>query len=360
MGLTACYNRPTLEVTVRYDKMASHPQGKRARRNTLPDNLCRWDGRFRGYYEVWYFTMNHQALGWGFWFRYTIEAPLAPAALPHSELWAFAFDPKQPGRHIALKQTYSMEKFDQGAGQPHIVRIGDHAFGADFLSGSVANAQHRIGWDLRFEPSPTTYQHVPAFLRACVPLKTRVCSPNLDARFRGTVQVDDRTIVFENEPGCQSHIWGRKHAEAWLWLHCNAFGSDTVIEALAARPKVLGWTIPLTSSIYVQSQGQRYRFNSFQVRNEPGPGQWRFEAINAQARLRGHASCAPEKFVQVTYHDPDGELSYCCNSEIANCRLELEPRGARRAHAPAEFTAHGTAHFEIAARTPNPAVPLYI
>lgn len=328
--------------------------------NTLPDNLCRWDGHARGHYEVWYFTMNQQPSGCGFWFRYTLEIPLQSNAKPHGELWAFFQDPRRPGAHIALKETYAIESFQPGIGGDPVVQIGQYAFGYDYLSGSLANARHEIRWDLHFRPCETTYQHVPALLRVCLPLKTRVCSPNLDTRFRGTVYVDGSAFELRDEPGCQSHLWGTKHAEAWLWLHCNHFenSDDTLVEALAAQPKILGWTLPLTSSIYVRSQGKDYRFNSLQVRNEREPGQWRFTAVNGQARVRGWVRCAPERFVQVTYHDPDGAPCYCCNSEIADCMLEIEPKTGRPSAA--MRTARGTAHFEIAARNPNPAVPLYI
>src|SRR3989442_6423138 len=143
---------------------------------TLPDNLCRWDGRARGHYEVWYFTMNQRASGCGFWFRYTLEISQTAGRPAHSELWAFFLDPQQPNAHVALKASYPIENFTAGNGREYIARIDRHAFGADYLRGSLVNAGHEIGWDLQFQPSPTTYQHVPAFLRTVVPLKTLVCS----------------------------------------------------------------------------------------------------------------------------------------------------------------------------------------
>ncbi|MBI1746169.1 MAG: hypothetical protein HYR55_06230 [Acidobacteria bacterium] len=327
---------------------------------TLVDNLCRWDGVGAGHYEVWYCTMNHRSSGCGFWFRYTMEAPLSVQAPRRGELWALFFDPARPSSHIAIKESFPIEQFRKGAGEDSIVQIGNHGFGVNFLRGAAADADHEMTWDLGFQPSPTTYHHIPSLLRAALPLKSLVCSPNLDVRFRGTVRVDGRAFDFQNEPGCQSHLWGKKHAEAWLWLHCNNFadGADTVVEALAARPKILGWTLPLTSSVYVRHQGKEYRFNSLQVKNEPAAGQWRFTAANSQIRVQGLAQCSSERFVQVTYHDPDGEPCYCCNSEIADFSLELSLKGLTPSSSTAQ--ARGGAHFEIASRTPNSAVPIYI
>ena len=68
--------------------------------------------------------------------------------------------------------------------------------------------------------------------------------------------------------------------------------------------------------------------------------------------------------VGVTYHDPDGELAYCYNSEVASMRLNVWDRDARgRARLDAarrRWSADGRAHFEYAQRAPVDGVELLV
>jgi hypothetical protein len=327
--------------------------------DTLQDNLCQWDGTTRGRYEVWYFTLNHMASGSGFWFRYTFDIPVDAQHAPEAALWGFFFDPAQPERTFGLKRSYSTEKLTRGDGREFLLKLGSAAFGANYLQGELTEKGHDLRWDLSFEPSPSTYYHIPQRLRALLPLKTIVCSPNLDVRFRGRITADGRAFELPGDPGCQSHIWGRKHAESWVWCHCNAFQdeSSAVFEGLAARPKVMGLTPPLMSSVYLRYQDEAFYFNSLQVKNDLRLGIWNLQASNRQARLSGTARCELHKLIAVPYDDPDGEKSYCANSEISDLELQLERRSAQGSwRPPVTLRAHGTTHLEFGSRKPHPSV----
>jgi hypothetical protein len=89
-------------------------------------------------------------------------------------------------------------------------------------------------------------------------------------------------------------------------------------------------------------------------------GGWRFEAKGNEIRVRGMVTARREDLVGVTYHDPDGELAYCYNTEIADMRLEVLTRSTRSWKRVDELRADGTAHFEYAQRTPIEGVELKI
>ena len=73
------------------------------------------------------------------------------------------------------------------------------------------------------------------------------------------------------------------------------------------------------------------------------------------ASWSGEVDADRDQLAGVTYHDPDGELAYCYNSETASMRLHVYERARRggRLGAPATLIAPGRAHFEYAQRDPG-------
>ena len=80
---------------------------------------------------------------------------------------------------------------------------------------------------------------------------------------------------------------------------------------------------------------------------------WRFEAQDGGRKLVGEVEAPREQLAGVTYHDPDGELAYCYNSEIASLRLEIHESGRVT-----QLNSAGHAHFEYAQRAPVAGIEL--
>jgi Tocopherol cyclase len=327
------------------------------------DNLCRWNRRAAHHYEVWFLTLNQRATRRGFWFRYCIDAPLD--GKPRAALWAAAFDRVNASANLGLKQEYAIEQLAIEGHDAFRLRLGDGVFTCSQASGWVKQAGRTLAWDLRFQPNPRTYHHITPMLVNMMRPSSFVCSPNLDTRFTGTITVDGRELVIEDEPGCQSHLWGRKHVDEWVWVHANAFeGHDgTVFEGLAARPRRAGRTLPPIQSLYLRHRGQEHRFTrlrlSEQWKRSLGMGYWSFAASNTRLHIEGVAQCRLRDMIQAEYRDPDGEPLYCINSEVANLKIRLyqRVRGIRYRHVET-INARATAHLEHAARQLDAGVRL--
>ena len=210
----------------------------------LSDNLCRWDGKSAGHFEVWFLTLNQSADRRGFWFRYTMESPRATGRVPlepHAALWAAVFDPSSPQQSFGLKREYGVGDFDILGNDDRIARIGGGTIASGRAAGILESDGHSISWDLSFSPNASTYHHIPPWLKMIARPRSFVCSPSLDARFNGSVIVDGREFILEDERGCQSHLWGRKQVDEWVWAHSNAFEAHpgTVFEGLVARQRRL-------------------------------------------------------------------------------------------------------------------------
>lgn len=330
------------------------------------DNLCRWDGQSRGHYEVWFLTFNQRARQRGFWFRYTIEVPKVehPALQNRAELWASFFDHATPDKNFGIVREFPIATFNSEKDHFNL-RIEDAMLSSTQAKGKVANAEHSIAWDLHFEPNKATYHHIPKGLGVLMRPSSFVCSPNLDTRFSGVVTIDGRQMILENEQGCQSHLWGSKHVDEWVWVHSNAFEKHegTVFEGLAARPRRAGRTLPPVQSLFLRHHGKEHHFVRMrfaeQWQRNLGVGYWSFTAMNTQVYLQGTAQCRLKDMLQVKYIDPDNEPLYCINSELANLKIRIFRRvhGLRWRHVET-ISAHATAHLEHASRLADENVRL--
>lgn len=323
------------------------------------DNYCRWDGSSESHYEVWFITLNHRASQRGFWFRYTME--VSPRSNePVAGLWAASFSRADYDENFGLKHAYAIELCEFDRANDFRVRIGEAMLSSTHARGNVQQGANSIEWELSYVPCESTYHHASKTLNRLARPSSFVCSPNLDTRFSGRIVVNGKTIELEDEPGCQSHLWGRKHVDDWVWVHSNAFEKHpgTVFEGLAARPRRAGRTLPPIQSLYLRHRGEEYRFVrlrlSEQWQHKLGMGYWSFSAMNTRMYLEGAAQCRMRDMLQAEYSDPDGEPLYCINSEIANLKIRLFRRthGVSWRHVET-IKAYATAHLEHAARVPD-------
>ncbi len=327
-------------------------------------NICHWDGG-SPHYEVWFLTLNQRAGKRGFWFRYAIESPshLRKGSSPRAALWAAFFDRERPDRDFGLVREWPIDQFAYDGNEGFSLKLGDGLLSTTEAFGRMAGADHSIAWDLSYVPNETTYHHIPRTLIALGRPSFLVCSPNLDTRFTGIVSVDGREFVLEDEPGCQSHTWGRKHVDDWVWVHSNAFerSPGTVFEGIAARPRRAGRKLLPIQSLLLRHRGEEHRFTRLRIaeqwQRKLGMGYWSFEATNTRVHMEGVAQCRMRDMLQAEYVDPDGEPLYCINSEVANLKIRLfrRTRGIRYRHLET-INSLGAAHLEHACRSRDPEV----
>lgn len=323
------------------------------------ENLPRWDGR-RGWYEVWYATCTHAASGTGLWLRYTLRVPPDPGTPGDAEVWAFAFHPHD-GPVFAAKQTHPLASARLASGTT-IFESGEAELGEGRLAGAVtAGDGRRMRWDIAYRPASTADGPLPRVLERIAP--SHYTSPNLDVRANGTVHIDGQTLELDDERFGQSHIWGRHHAGAWSWAHL-AVDDGFVIEALQARPHVpagLGRGLPTVPFVLVVLDGRPHRYAAVGRRRAGGrahfPG-WTLQLQGPDTRIDVDISAPPRRYVQVTYHDPDGTDVWCANTEVADATVELTRRAAGAWRTEGTYRLEQRAHVEFGAREPVRGVPV--
>jgi hypothetical protein len=327
-------------------------------------NHLRWNGA-RGHYEVYYLTFNHLPTRMGFWLRYTLEVPLHAEGA--CELWGHVFDARAPEQSFGLKERFSLSHLDRPA--EGLVRIGNALLTATRATGALGEGARSLRWDLAFAASERAIFMAPYPLRALGLASTSMLVAHPDARFGGHVEIGGRALESPHQgtaggaaygrsirleldasPGTFAHLWGRKHTERWAWGHCNAFErrSDCSLDAVATWLKGL----PVTS-VFLRYRGRDYCLNAmpalFATRSQVRFPQWSFTGRAGGLKFVGTFRALQARMLQVTYEDPDGEKSYCANTEIADFTLEIW----RGRHCVDVLVAEGTAHLEFGDRVPR-------
>jgi hypothetical protein len=327
-------------------------------------NVLQWGGG-PGHYEVYYLSLTDARSATGLWIRYTMRSPLAGSR--ECSLWFMAMD--RDGARFARRATYPIEELTAERDPFHLTLAG-----ADLSDRGMAGRFDDVAWELSWEPSLPAAEHVDPLLRRAGIAKTILVLCHPDLAVSGAVRFAGRELVLDGARGAQAHLWGSKHASCWTWAHANDLRSaageprpgaylDGVSVYVPRLGRQLGPSTPLvgrfddddfrsTSPLRVTRNASRFGLTT-----------WHFEARDGKRKVVGEVDAPRTSLVGVTYHDPDGDLAYCYNSEVASMRLNLWDRTSRGRFGWAlreTFVADGTAHFEYAQRAPVDGVELLV
>jgi hypothetical protein len=327
-------------------------------------NVLRWDGG-PGHYEVYYVSATDRASGLGLWIRYTLRAPHEGAG--ECALWFMAMD--RSGSRFARTSSHALDALDAQADPFHLTLAG-----ADLSDRGMAGDFDDVSWELSWEPSLPAAEHVHPLLARAGIARTILVLAHPDLAITGTVRFGGHAFTIDGARGGQAHLWGSKHAARWTWAHANDLRSldgephpDAYLDGVSVYVPRFGRELGPSTPIVGRFGGEDFRATSpLQVTRSPstfGLTTWRFEAREGKRKVVGEVDAPRDSLVGVTYHDPDGDLAYCYNSEVASMRLFIWDRTASGRFGwmlRDTLVADGTAHFEYAQRTPVEGVQLLV
>ena len=297
------------------------------------DNLVRWtpdlDG---GHYESHFLKVNLVDDQAALWWKFTVTQPLAGLGPARFEVWAIYFDIADPANSCAARETFT-------AGQATIQRdrlrcqYGDNVLEHASSSGAITSETdgHSFTWNLSWAAADASFRHfpMPGMYDGAFP-KAKTLSPAINTLFAGTATVNGRTFDLADKRGMQGHNWGVKHADSWVWTHCNQFREDSgaVFEAVSSRIKVGPLTSPqLTILHFDDGAGEPLTINGWvnmvAATSDLRGLYWRFRGSDGVRGVEGFFSAPPERFVGINYKDPDGRKTHCLNSKVADGEIHL-------------------------------------
>lgn len=318
---------------------------------TERDNRPRWDGR-RGHYEVWFLTMSAPDGRSGYWIRYTLRAPITGP--PESRVWFARFDRDDPRRTFALNGPPPGADPDPPPGA-YPLSWGHASLAPGAAGGTLAGGGRQVHWAVRWDTGQPTVRVLPRMLYRGPLVPTRPSTPNPEARFRGTIEVDGRPVEIDRWPGQQGHLEGSRHADRWAWAACSAFGEGGfAFQALSAQTRRGPILTPFLTFAGLGIDGRWVRLRGVGRDRRWALGSWRLRLLSRSYRVDGEVWADRASLVQARYLDPDDAPRWCYHSEVASSRLLVWERRAGAWQEVAELVSNGTTHAEWAGRTPAP------
>ncbi len=293
-------------------------------------NAARFEPNGRGHVESYFFKLNDPSGDRALWLKATILERL-DGTDPVAEAWAIAFE--RGAEPVGAKQVIP---YREASFSRH--RLDVAVAEANFRDGRVQGAVRSGGQDIEFALDFTTdgaalvpFPH-PKMYSGPLPT-SKLVTPHPDSRYTGHYSVNGQKIEVDGWRGMQGHNWGKRHAELYGWGHCNQWEGEEelLLEGVTARIKIGPVLAPPLTVVCVWHHGVRYEFNSplqlIRARGEITPRRWSFRAESKLARVQGELEAATAEFAGLYYESPDGSMTHCLNSKIANGRIRLEVKG---------------------------------
>jgi hypothetical protein len=331
------------------------------------DNLFRWHSDQKGgFYESHFIKVNVPQENAAFWWKFTVLQPISGTGPARFDVWAIFFDISNPALSCALKETFSST-------EAWIVRDRlECRYGQNILehgrTQGVLNGERPVEWSVSWETPTVGFRHFPSqrYYTGAFP-KTKVVSPVLSSQFRGVAKVGDRKIVLDGARGMQGHNWGSKHADSWAWVHCNLFQEDahTVFEGVTSRVKVGPLRTPQLTILHLDDGRSdpitvNGIINAVRTSSEVEGLCWRFRGVDGNRALQGVFSAPPERFVGVDYEDPDGTITHCLNSKIADGEVRVLHRDTGVWRLKTAYSTRAGAALEIGTKQETHGVQIHL
>jgi len=286
------------------------------------------------------------------------------------EGWGIAFDMVGDGQHVAVKNSWPATEakiqYDcLYAKTPGV--LWQHGRTEGRLEDPKSGAT--LAWELDYDTDHRGFRHMakPWMYERKLP-KTKACSPQIDSRFTGWVEVNGARIAIDQAPGMLGHNWGGAQGEFWTWAHCNMWDESSfdgaVFEGVTSKVKFGPVTSPLLTISHIRFPGERITLNGWgamlKTESTVDGLSWSVAGATRDRKFEARFHAPADRFVGVDYHDPDGRIAHCLNTKIADAELTLWARTGAGWEVMLEARAERAAALEIGDRQGTRGVRTYI
>lgn len=328
------------------------------------NNLIRWNPtRRQGFYESHFIKVNLPDQQVAFWWKFTILQALKGD--PVFEVWAIFFDIQNPQNNCAAKESFGPLQSTVDHDRL-FCQYGENTLEHHKSQGNIGS-DARFEWDIEWDVGELPFRHFPKdwMYEKAFP-KAKAVTPTLDAEFRGSTTVNGRTFDLTGARGMQGHNWGKSHADRWVWVHCNHFDeSDAVFESVSSVIKVGPLRSPTFTILHAQdSTTPTFTMNGWtempRIESKLERLSWHFRGEQGNRALEGYFSAPPERFVGINYSDPNGTVTHCLNSKVADGEIRFLKKSSGLWQLERAITVKAAAALEIGIKNETHGVRIHL
>jgi hypothetical protein len=309
-----------------------------------------------GHVESYFLKINDPTGERALWLKATLLARRGEASAAVAESWAIAFERGRPA--VAAKATVPFAT----------ARFAARDLDVETPTVSLSRSRARsslgdVACDLELSDASAPLVHYPRRFMYTGPFpSSKFVSPMPDLVARGEVRVAGRVWKVDGWRGLLGHNWGKSHAFAYAWGHCNVWDREdehVVFEGASGRVRVGPVLTPTGTLLIVRIGGETHYLSGmrrlFLNRASMTFRRWRFSGSGPTLSVRGEAWAETDDMVGLHYENPDGAMTYCLNSKLASLRLSITPRGGL----PLVLSSRAAA-LEIGTRDPSHGVRMIL
>jgi hypothetical protein len=319
--------------------------------------MSSWDGvRYdeqrssHGHVESYFLKVNDPSGERALWVKATILRRLGEA--PCAESWAIAFERGKPAVGSKATFDFSSARFSRDTID---IEMPGLTVSRSRVHGSVGD----VAFDLALSDEGAPFVFFPHRRMYTGPLpSTKLVSPMPDLRATGEIRVEGgRVWRVDGWRGLLGHNWGKGHAFAYAWGHCNVWNEtdDLVLEGTSARVRVGPVLLPTATLLAMRTGGRTHMLTRIRtlLRNRGAMTlrRWTFSGNGPSVSVRGELWADTDDMVGLQYDTPNGAMTYCLNSKLASARVEVAVAGEK----PIVATSRAAA-LEIGTRDPHHGV----
>jgi len=291
-------------------------------------NKSRWILGKRGFYDTYSITFKIDKKSIYITLIYELFSPI-DIYDPHLKISALIQYKDDPLKNFSVEEISTM-KHGSFSSETFFVKIKDNILKNDFIKGNIKNKENTLNWEIKAKHFNSSSLYPLTALYDFKYPENKIATPSMDLLLSGKFQINDKEYSLKNVKAIQTHNWGTKRPNNWIWGHSNSFKNDeeAFFEAYVCKRKLpLNFVSQDISLFHLFYKGKSYYFNNpvYMIKNKNNYhiGYWSFKAENKELKISGSFEAEYKDLVALRYKDVNNESLFSHFTTIGKLTIDI-------------------------------------